>query len=47
MIGDNLEVDIFGAKNAGIQSIHCNFVDDSVAKNVITVTQLSQIMEYL
>jgi len=47
MIGDNLEADIYGAKNIGMRTIYCNFTNNALNDKVIMVTQLSQIKEYL
>ena len=47
MIGDNLEADVYGALNVGVKAIHCNFINGEQLKKVITVTELSQIKEYL
>lgn len=47
MIGDSLEADIYGAKNIGMTVIHCNFVNGLKVKDVTTVTNLSQIKQYL
>jgi len=47
MIGDNLEADIYGAKNLGIKTIYCNFDNDNSAKNTIIVNELSKIKNYL
>lgn len=47
MIGDNLEADIYGAKNIGMPTIYCNFGNIDANKNIKTVTKLSQIKQYL
>ncbi len=47
MIGDNLEADIYGAKNIGIQTIYCNFIDNNKPINTITVNKLEDIKQYL
>jgi len=47
MIGDNIEADIYGAKNIGLKTIYCNFNNDNYAKNTIIVTKLSEIKNYL
>lgn len=47
MIGDNLEADIYGAKNVGMRTIYCNFTNNSLKKKITTVTLLSQIKQYL
>jgi len=47
MIGDNLEADIYGAKNIGLTTIYCNFIDNKTPKNIITVNKLKQIIQYL
>ncbi|PWG06540.1 YjjG family noncanonical pyrimidine nucleotidase [Polaribacter aquimarinus] len=48
MIGDNLEADIEGALNVGLQAIHCNF-DNKLSNNnkTITVASLLEIKQYL
>ena len=48
MIGDNLEADIIGALNCGIQSIHFNIHNEKYeAKNYISVSSLLEIKQYL
>ncbi len=47
MIGDNLEADIYGAKNIGISTIYCNFSNATSNNKVTTVTQLAQIKQIL
>jgi putative hydrolase of the HAD superfamily len=48
MIGDNIEADILGALNAGLQAIHCNFENENIKKNdVISITSLLEIKQYL
>lgn len=48
MIGDNLEADIQGALNCGIDAIHCNFNNTSHNKNQIkTVYTLLELKQYL
>lgn len=47
MIGDNLEADIYGAKNVGIQAILCDFNTKSIENKTATVTQLKQLVQYL
>ncbi len=48
MIGDNLEADIYGALNVGMQAIHCNF-DESNLGNFenLSITSLLEIKQYL
>jgi putative hydrolase of the HAD superfamily len=47
MIGDNLEADIYGAKNIGMPAIYCDFDNKNTNNNIKTVTKLSQIRQYL
>lgn len=47
MIGDNLEADIYGAKNIGLPTIYCNFIDKTLQDDTITVHKLHQIKNYL
>jgi putative hydrolase of the HAD superfamily len=47
MIGDSLEADIYGSENVGMQAIHCNFNNNDTDNNVITVTHLTQLKQYL
>lgn len=48
MIGDSVEADIFGALNAGLQAIHCNFENESLKDtNFISVTSLKELKQYL
>ncbi len=48
MIGDNLEADIRGAMNVGLQTIHCNFENELFdTKNIVSVASLLEIKQYL
>lgn len=48
MIGDNLEADIIGALNCGIQSIHFNIHNEKYeAENYRSVSHLLEIKQYL
>ncbi len=47
MIGDNFEADILGAKNVGMHTIFCEFNGEIATEKVITVSELSQIKNYL
>ncbi|MCL7763688.1 YjjG family noncanonical pyrimidine nucleotidase [Polaribacter sp. Z014] len=48
MIGDNLEADIEGAINVGMQAIYCNFENNSFNNNeLISVKTLLEIKQYL
>ncbi|WP_158841393.1 YjjG family noncanonical pyrimidine nucleotidase [Polaribacter sp. L3A8] len=48
MIGDNLDADIKGALNAGMQAIHCNFDNKILSNSLVTsVTSLLEIKQYL
>jgi putative hydrolase of the HAD superfamily len=46
MIGDSIEVDITGAKNAGMDQVHANFIDaPQPIKPTYTITELRQLAE--
>lgn len=47
MIGDNLEADIFGARNVGIKTIYCTFANQLATEKGITISKLEQIKQYL
>ena len=48
MIGDNLEADVLGAINIGMQAIHCNFEQEIIADlNIISVASLLELKQYL
>ncbi|MFY9242706.1 MAG: YjjG family noncanonical pyrimidine nucleotidase [Polaribacter sp.] len=48
MIGDSLEADIFGAMNANMYAIHCNFENaEIIEENIISVRSLLEIKQYL
>ena len=47
MIGDNLEADIYGAKNIGMPAIHCDFNNSTIKNGTITINKLEQIKQYL
>lgn len=47
MIGDNYEADIMGALQSGLDAIFCNFRNEPSAENIKSVTQLSQLKQYL
>jgi len=48
MIGDNLEADIQGAIDFGLEAIHCNFINESkIPKNITSVEHLLEIKQYL
>lgn len=48
MIGDNLEADIQGALDVGLQAIHCNFDEQTVKdEKIVSVTSLLEIKQYL
>tara|TARA_B110000091_G_scaffold187271_1_gene208383 strand:+ start:253 stop:936 length:684 start_codon:yes stop_codon:yes gene_type:complete len=48
MIGDNIEADVLGAINIGMQAIHCNFEQEKVVDlNIISITSLLEIKQYL
>ncbi len=47
MIGDNFEADILGAKNVGMHTIFCEFNGEIATEKVISISNLSQIKNYL
>tara|TARA_B110000046_G_scaffold186039_1_gene231707 strand:+ start:6380 stop:7063 length:684 start_codon:yes stop_codon:yes gene_type:complete len=48
MIGDNIEADVLGAINIGMQAIHCNFEQEKVVDlNIISIASLLEINQYL
>ena len=47
MIGDNIEADILGAMNVGIQAIHCNFDNQTNNNNIISINKLNELKQYL
>jgi len=47
MIGDNFEADILGAKNVGMHTIFCKFNGEIATEKVISISNLSQIKNYL
>ncbi len=47
MIGDNLEADILGAQQIGMQTIFFNYHNDPVNDNTISVNNLIEIKQYL
>ncbi|MCF6347181.1 MAG: YjjG family noncanonical pyrimidine nucleotidase [Flavobacteriaceae bacterium] len=47
MIGDNLEADILGAQQIGMQTIFFNIHDEPVNNNTISVSNLMEIKQYL
>lgn len=47
MIGDNLEADILGAKNAGMHTIFCKFNGEESPNEMISVSKLEQIKSFL
>jgi putative hydrolase of the HAD superfamily len=48
MIGDNIEADVLGAINIGMQAIHCNFEQEKVVDlNIISIASLLEIKQYL
>lgn len=47
MIGDNFEADILGAKNAGMQTIFCEFNGEIATEKVTTISKLVQLKNYL
>ena len=47
MIGDSWEADIIGAKKYGMQTIYCNFENETVDDSIVSVTDLFQIMKIL
>ena len=47
MIGDNFEADILGAKNVGMHTIFCEFNGEVATEQVISISKLVQIKNYL
>jgi len=48
MIGDNIEADILGAINMGMQAIHCNFEKEIITDvNIVSIASLLEIKQYL
>ena len=48
MIGDNIEADVLGAINIGMQAIHCNFEQEKVVDlNIISIASLLELKQYL
>lgn len=47
MIGDCLEADVQGAINAGLQAIYFNANNEEVPENIVNVTHLLQLKNYL
>lgn len=48
MIGDNIEADVLGALNIGMQAIHCNFEQEKVVDlNIISIASLLELKQYL
>ena len=47
MIGDNFEADILGARNVGMQAIFCEFNGEVATEEVLTVSNLLQLKNYL
>lgn len=48
MIGDNLEADIQGALDVGLQAIHCNFDGQTLKdRKIVSVTSLLEIKQYI
>jgi len=47
MIGDNFEADILGAKNVGMHTIFCEFNGEVATEEVISISKLEQIKNYL
>jgi putative hydrolase of the HAD superfamily len=47
MIGDNLDADINGALNAGMDAILFNYHKDVVPDGIISIDKLSELKNYL
>lgn len=47
MIGDNLEADIIGALDCNIKAIYCNFDSEKVVENIVSVSHLLEIKQYI
>ena len=47
MIGDNYEADIMGALNSGMRAIYCNYNNEPLGENIMSVSELAEIKDYL
>lgn len=47
MIGDNLEADILGAKNIGMDAICYNYHNDEIPDDILEIKHLSELKRYL
>ena len=47
MIGDNLEADIQGALDMNMNAIFCNFENNHVNENIISIQHLSELKQHL
>lgn len=47
MIGDSLEADIIGAKNAGMNTLFFNYRNENVAESFFAINELSEIKNFL
>lgn len=47
MIGDSLEADVFGALDCNINAIYCNFDKNKDEENIVSVSHLLEIKQYI
>jgi putative hydrolase of the HAD superfamily len=47
MIGDNLEADILGAKNMGMDALCFNFHKTKIPDGIVAIKMLSELKKYL
>ena len=47
MIGDNLDADIHGSLNVGMEAILFNYHKDAVPEGIISIDKLSELKKYL
>ena len=47
MIGDNLEADILGAKNMGMDALCFNCHKENIPKEIIAIDDLLELKQYL
>jgi len=47
MIGDNLEADILGAKNMGMDALCFNYHKTKIPDDIIAINKLSELKQYL
>ena len=47
MIGDNLEADILGARNVGMDALCFNYHKAKIPEGIIAIKKLSELKQYL